>query len=156
MPCPTSFDCTCCPSAVMSCHARRCLTVRVVQGYYCHATPDIVRPCVQSKGSDIMPRPMSFHHVCCPKAVMSCHARRCRPCVLSKSVHVMPRPTSSDHACSPRAVMSCHARRCRPCVLSKGGNVIPRLISSDRVCRPKAVMACHARLRLTVSVVQRR
>ena len=49
-------------------------TICAVQGRLCHATPDIVQPCVLSKGGDVMPRPTSFDHVCCPKAMMSCHA----------------------------------------------------------------------------------
>ena len=55
--------------------------------------PDVLRPCVLSKGSDVMPRPTSSDYVCCPRAVMSCHSRRCRPCVQSKGSNVMPRPT---------------------------------------------------------------
>ena len=73
--------------------------------------PDVVRLCVLSKGGDVMSRPTSFDFVCCPKAVMSCHARRCRPCVQSKGGDVMPRPMLFDRVCCPRAVMSCHARR---------------------------------------------
>ena len=68
-------------------------TVCAVQKRLWHATPDVVRPCVLPKGDDGMPRPTSSDRVCCPKAAMSCHARRCRPCVLSKGGDVMPRPT---------------------------------------------------------------
>ena len=117
--------------------------MRAVQGRLCHAISDVVRLCVLSKGDDFMTRSISSDCVCCPRAVMSCHARRCRVFMLSKGADVMPRPTSfdrvffkggdgmprltsSDRACSPRAVMSCHARRCRPCVQSKGGDVMPR------------------------------
>ena len=113
--------------------------------------PDVVRPCVHSKGGDVMPRPTLFYRVCIPRAVMSCHARCSRLCVLSKGGDVMPRSTSSDRACSPRALISCHAPRrptvcavqgwrwhgtpdvIRPCVLSKGGDGMPRPTSSDRV-----------------------
>ena len=38
--------------------------------------PNVVRPCVQSKGNDNMPRPTSFDCVCCPRAMMVCHATR--------------------------------------------------------------------------------
>ena len=75
MPRPTLFDRVCFPRALMSCHSRR------------------FRPCVLSKGGDVMLRPTSFDRFCCPKAVMSCHARRCRLCVLSKGSDVMPRPS---------------------------------------------------------------
>ena len=110
-----------------------------------------------------MPRLTSFDRVCCPRAFMSCHARRCRPCVLSQGGDVMPRLTLSDRACSPRAVISCHARchstECavqgpwfhatpdviRLSVLSIDGDGMSRLTSSDRVCFLRTVMACHAR-----------
>ena len=78
----------------MSCHARRRPTVCAVQGQCYHATLDVIRLCVQSKGGDVMPHlfvravqgrdvmptPTSFDRVCCPRAVMSCHDR-CRPTV---------------------------------------------------------------------------
>ena len=51
-------------------------TVCAVQGRGCHATPDVVRLCVLSKSNDVMQRPMESDHVCCPMAVMACHARR--------------------------------------------------------------------------------
>ena len=72
---------------------------------------DVVRPCVLSKGGDFTSRPTLFHRVCCPKAVISCHARRCRPCVLSKGGDVMLRPTLFDCVCCLKAMMACHARR---------------------------------------------
>ena len=50
-------------------------TVCGVQGRLFHATPDVVRPSVLSKGGDGMSRPTLLDRVCCPKAVMSCHAR---------------------------------------------------------------------------------
>ena len=64
-----------------------------------------------------MQRPMSLDRVCCPKAMMACHARRCpfviaaqgrlchvtldviRPFVLFKGDDGMPRPTSFDRVC---------------------------------------------------------
>ena len=105
MPRQMSFDHVCFPKAIMACHARRRSTVCAVQRRLCHATPDVVRPCVLPKGGDVMPCPMSSDHACCPRAEMSCHAQSCRPCVLSKGGDVMPRPMSSDRACSSRAVM---------------------------------------------------
>ena len=191
MPRSTSSDRVCCPRAMMSCQARRCRscvlpncddgmphpklpTVCAVQGRRCHATPDIVRPCVLSKGEDVMPCLMSSDCVCCPKAMMSCHARRCRPCVRSKGGDVMPHVMLSDCACSPRAVMSCHARRrstkyvfqeqgwhatpdvVRPCVQCKDGDGMSCPTSFERVRCPKVVMSCHAQRRLTVCAAQRR
>ena len=57
MPRLTSFDRVCCLKAEMSCQARCSLTVCAAQGRSCHATPDVVRQCVQSKGGDVMPCP---------------------------------------------------------------------------------------------------
>ena len=74
MPHQTSFDRLCCPKAVMA------------------VTPDVVKPCVQSKGFDVMPRPASIDRVCCPREVMSCHVRLC---VLFKGGDGMPRLTLS-------------------------------------------------------------
>ena len=79
MPHRTSFDCMCSPKAVMECHARRLSTVCALQRQLFHVTPDVVRPCLPSKGYDGMPRPTSFGHVCNQKAVMSCHDRRNLP-----------------------------------------------------------------------------
>ena len=74
-----------------------------------------------------MSRPTLFDRVCCPKAVMACHALRrstlfaihgllwhappdvVRSCVLPKGDDGMPRPTSIDCVCCTKAVMSCHA-----------------------------------------------
>ena len=123
-----------------------------VQGLLWHAPPDVVRSSVLPKGNDGTPRLTSFDRVCCTKAVMSCHARRCRPCVLSKGSDVMPRPKSSDRALSPMAVISCHARRrhvvfCPMAVMSCHDR--PR-------CSPRAMISFHAPHRPTVGAVQGR
>ena len=150
---PTSFNCVCCPKTVMSCHAQRRLIVCAVQGRLCHATPNVVRLCLRSKGGDVMPRPMSSHRECSPRAVMSCHARHRSPCVLSKGGDIIPRLTLPIVVLS-KGVMSCLANVVRPCVQSKGGDVMPYLTSFDRVCCPRAVITCHARRRQTVCAVQ--
>ena len=120
-----------------------------------------------------MPRPTSFDRVCCPKAAMSCHARRCRPCVQSKGDNVMPRPTlmavvlSKGGDVMPRSTLTTmcvvqgqwyHATLdvVRSCVLPKGDDGMPRASSFDCVCCPMAMMAYHARRRPTVSAAQRR
>ena len=46
----------CCPRAVMVCYTRRRLTMLAIQERRCHATPDVVLPCMLSKGGDGMPR----------------------------------------------------------------------------------------------------
>ena len=72
---PDDVDRAYCPKGMMAFHTRRHSTVFAVQGRRWHATPDAVRPFVLPKGDDGMPRPMSYDLVCCPKAVMTCHAR---------------------------------------------------------------------------------
>ena len=54
MPHPTSFDRVCCPTPLMSCHARR------------------FRPCVLSKGGDVMPH-LTLLTVCAIQERL-CHA----------------------------------------------------------------------------------
>ena len=117
----------------MSCNARCHHIVCVVQGRLFHATPNVA------------------DRVCSPRAVMSCHARRCRLFVLSEGGDVTtssyrvrcPRAVISCHAdvadrvCCPRAVMSCHTRRCRTCLLSKGGDITPHPTSSDCAVQSK-------------------
>ena len=76
MPCLMMFDRVCCPKVMLACHARRRSTVCAVQRRSWHVTPDVVRPCLPSMGYYGMPRPMLFDCVCCPKAIMACHARR--------------------------------------------------------------------------------
>ena len=132
-------------------------TLYAVQGWGCHAMPDVVRLCVLSKSGDVMPRP-TLPTMC------AVQGRWCNAtpdvvllCVQSKGGDVKPRPTSFDIVCHLRAMMECHARRrstvCAvsrrrcyakpdvvwPCVLPKGGDVMPLPTSSDRV------MSCHAR-----------
>ena len=72
--------------------------------------PDVVLPCVLSKGGDGMPRSTSSDRLCVPKAMLECHARcRSSVCVLSQGVEGMSRSTSFDRVSRPRAVMACHA-----------------------------------------------
>uniref|UniRef100_A0A494GA82 Uncharacterized protein n=1 Tax=Solanum lycopersicum TaxID=4081 RepID=A0A494GA82_SOLLC len=132
VPWPTSFDLLCCPRAVISCQARHRLTVCAFQARLCHATPDVIRPCVLSKGGgDGMPRPTSFDRVCHQWAMMAYDARR--------------RLTMSA---TPRAVMACHAR-CRPISLFSELDVFLPVHDEliNRLRCPKAMMAWHARRR---------
>ena len=104
-----------------------------------------------------MPCLTSFYRVCCPTAMMACHARHSTVCA-AKGDDVMQRPMLFNCVCCPKAVMSCHARRrptlrdaqrhrwhatpdvVRPCVLPKGDDGMPRLTLFDR--------------RLTVFIIQ--
>ena len=58
------------------CEARRCLTVCAVQGRRWHVMPDEVRLYVLSKVDDGMQRLTLSDHVCSPRTMMACHARR--------------------------------------------------------------------------------
>ena len=89
----------------------------------------------------VQARPTTADRLCCPRAMMACHARRrptvyavkgrrwhatpdvVRPCVLQKGEDGMPRPTPFDRVCCPKAMMAC----------------MPRPTSFDRVCCPKAM-----------------
>ena len=145
--CPTSSYRVCYPRSVMACHARRHLTMCDVLGRRWHATPDVVRPCVLPKGGDGMPRPTSSDRVCCPRAMMTCHARR------RSTVSASPKAMMECHA---RRHLAIHARRCSTVCAAKGDDGMARPTSSDRVCCPKAMMACHAGRRPTVCAAQRR
>ena len=72
MPRPMSSDRVCFPKAVITFKARRRSTVcpEAVMAYNARRC----RPCVLSNGGDVMLRLTSFDRVCCPRAVMSCHA----------------------------------------------------------------------------------
>ena len=127
MPRPTSFDRVCSPKAVMDCHVRCRSTVCALQRRLFHVTPDVVRSCLLSRVYDGMPRRMSFGRVCCPKAMMACHARRrsivCavkRWCVIHdrRNLTVCPYQGRLCHA-TPDIVISY--------VQSMGGSIMPRL-----------------------------
>ena len=66
------------------------------KGDYSITMPNVVRPCMQSKGDDNMQSPTSSEWVCCPRAMMVCQAQ----CywtlsMLFKRDDGLPRPTSS-------------------------------------------------------------
>ena len=69
--------------AMITCYTRRHLSMCVVQGRPWHSIPNIVRPCVMPKDHDGMPRLTQSYHVCCPRAMISCHAW-CHPTVCEK------------------------------------------------------------------------
>ena len=76
MPRSTSFDRVCFPKAIMACDTRRRSAVCAVQTRLCHATPDVIIPCVLSKGGFCHATLDVADRVCSPRAVMSCDARR--------------------------------------------------------------------------------
>ena len=118
-----------------------------------HATPDIVRPCMLSKGDDGMPCPTSSDRVCCPRAMRKCHTPH-RQCVSHKGNNDMPCLMSYDRMCFPRAMWACHGLRCRIVCVVQGDDNMPHTTSSYHVCYPMAMITFHARHRQTVYAAQ--
>ncbi|TMW85119.1 hypothetical protein EJD97_023746 [Solanum chilense] len=54
-----SSDHVFCPMSMMACYVQSHPTMCAAQGPYGHATYDVIRSCVLSKGNDNMPRPTS-------------------------------------------------------------------------------------------------
>ena len=126
------------PRAMMECHTRHRWFICVVQEGWWHSMPDIIRPCVITKGDNGMPRLTSFVYVCSPRAMIMCHAQHrltvcvakeiwwheklnvVRPCVLSNGNYGIPRPTSSIYVCNLRALKSFHTRHCPILCLIQG------------------------------------
>ena len=61
--------------------------------------PDIVGLCVLPKHDDGMQGLMSSDHVCCPKALMTCHAQRRLTVRVVQEGGFMTRPTLFDRVC---------------------------------------------------------
>ncbi len=118
------------PRAMMSGHARRCLNMRVVQELWWHAMPNVVRHFVFSKGNDWKLHPISSYCMCCPRDMITFHAR-CRPCV--SAIQGQWR-----HA-KPNFI--------QPCVFSKGYDDLPHPKSSNRVYCPRDMITWHTRRR---------
>uniref|UniRef100_A0A3Q7J7I9 Uncharacterized protein n=1 Tax=Solanum lycopersicum TaxID=4081 RepID=A0A3Q7J7I9_SOLLC len=78
----------CCKIAMMDCHVRRQSTACAAQMPFGHATPDVFRSCVLSKGDDNLPRLMSSDCMCCLMYTMAC--------LPSKGRTGMPRTTPYD------------------------------------------------------------
>ncbi len=101
-----------CPRAMMACQAKSRLTMCAVQGPLFHAMLDKNRPCVYYKGDDGTSCPTSSDLVCCPRNMMTGHAR-CRSTVCVVQVlWCKPRLTSSDHVCCPMATQAFHTQHC--------------------------------------------
>ena len=75
IPRPTSSDRMYCPKEMMACQAQHFQTVYPTQSPCIHATPNVIRLCVQSKGDDEMSRPTSSDCVCCLMAIMAFNDR---------------------------------------------------------------------------------
>ncbi|TMW84816.1 hypothetical protein EJD97_024314 [Solanum chilense] len=59
----------------MECQSRRRTTVCAAQGQCWHATHDVVRLCLLTKGHAGMPHLTLFDRLCCPRLMMACHAQ---------------------------------------------------------------------------------
>uniref|UniRef100_A0A3Q7FK36 Uncharacterized protein n=1 Tax=Solanum lycopersicum TaxID=4081 RepID=A0A3Q7FK36_SOLLC len=123
MPRLTSFSHVFCSRSMITCHARLCLTVYVVQGRYG------------------IPCSTSSEHVCYPKDMRECEARRCLTvcAVQGRRWHVTPDEVRL-YVLSKSDDNMPHAT----CVLPKDHAGMPRTMSFDRLFFPWAMMACHA------------
>ena len=100
MPCPTSSYCVltkiysrmprptlsgrvCCPTATWACHALYLPTVCSVQGRWWHATPNVVRSCVLSKGNNVVPTRHRLFVCVIKKLWWHDTTNIVRPCMLS-------------------------------------------------------------------------
>ena len=131
--------------------------------------PDVIRPCVSSKGYSGMPCSTLPDRECSLSAIMEFHSQRhltvydvqgtcCHAtsnvilmCVHSKGDDGMPHATSSIYVCSPRMLMACHSRaRSTVCVLQ--GILLHSTpdVARPCVCSQRAMMSCHAHHRLTM------
>ncbi len=179
MPCPMSSYHVCSQRTIMACHVwhrpsvfavqgammvyhtwlRQ--TVYVVQGPWWHAMTDIVCLYVQSKDNNGILWPSSTHLVCCPRAMITCHALRVQSWLLSKGYNVNPRMTFFYRLYLRRATKACHAGLLstvcvvqgwwwnttiigfRPCVTFTRDDWTTRPSSFIHVCSKRAIMACH-------------
>ncbi len=134
---PTSFDRPCCIIAIITCHARLCLTVCVVKQIWLHAIIDVVRLRVLSKGYDRLPYPTLSDWRWWPRAKMSRYRRCCLTAHIVKRIwwHAMPDDVFM-------------------CVQFKGDDSIPRPSLSDCVSCPRTMMTCHAWSRPNMCVVE--
>ena len=145
---------------MMACYARLHSTIYAVQGRSSHATPCVIRACVQSKIDNGMQ--CRRHPTVCTilKAMMTFNARRRSTVCYAKGddsiaihnivrwgVHSMvddnmARSTLSNCECCPRAMMVCHAR-CYSTLsmLFKGDDGLPRQTSFDRMFLTRSMMA---------------
>ncbi len=109
-----------------------------------------------------MPRPTSFYHVCCPRDIMSYHARSppimCAfkglwwhamreivwSCVLSKRIDEMTRPILSYPMCFPWARMTCQAQHNSfLCIVQGGwGHLRPDIIRTPVLFKGYDWMPC--------------
>ena len=140
----------------------------VPKGDYSITMPNVVRPCMQSKGNDNMQSPTSSEWVCCPRAMMVCQAQYYWTLsMLFKRDDGLPRPTSSTvcfgqgpgwnaspYVLQQYMLSKCDdaiPRRSHPTVSAVEGQVLPngddgiaRMISSHHVCCTMAMMASHS------------
>ena len=113
--------------------------------------PDIIRPCMVSNRDDGMPRPRLSDRVCCPRAMMACHAQHLSTrCMLSKSNDGIHARRILTMCIGQRTLLHATPDILRSCILSKGDDVMRRLTSSHRVCCPRLIdcqmtsgVSCH-------------
>ena len=109
-----SFDRVFCPRSMITCHARRRLTLYVFQGWWLHVFPDGIRPFLMPKRHAGMPCLTSSDRVWSPKMLIAWHAQCLLPLCAVQGIWL--------HA-TPDVIW--------PCVLSKGNDNKPHATSSD-------------------------
>ena len=92
-------------------HARRSPTVCAAQRPCWHATPNVVRPLVLSKGNNGIYYPMSFDRVCYTREMIACPPDVIHLCVQYKFDDGMPRRHRLTMCVFQRAMMELNARR---------------------------------------------
>ncbi|TMW81075.1 hypothetical protein EJD97_012177 [Solanum chilense] len=94
----------------MASHALCCPTMCIFNGVLWHATLDVVRLFVQSKGDDGCNMRRRATVCAIQKILWHSSPDVVRRCVLSKGDDGMQCPTSFDCACFPKTMMACHVR----------------------------------------------
>ncbi|TMW80697.1 hypothetical protein EJD97_016477, partial [Solanum chilense] len=115
-------------------------TVCAAKGPCWHVTPNVVRPCVLSKGNDGIKYPTSSDRVCCMRVMMTCHVDVVPPCVLLKGDDSIDMP-NVIRPCGDDVITTTNVVRL--CVLHNCDDGMPLPTSSVRICSPKVMMACH-------------
>ena len=133
-------------------------------------TPNIVRPCLMSKGYIDLPSPALPKYVCCPRSMMACQAQRCLTMYTVQGQWWYTTPNVVWPYMLSKGDYLCHADIVFTCVQSKRDDGMQCPTSFIHVCYTRLMMSfldwhhptlfvvqwlwleCHARCDSTVSV----
>ncbi len=127
----------CCQMSMIVCHAWHRSTVCSFQQIFSNATPNVIQPCLLSKGYVDLPRIKWSYSLWCPRTMMECHTR-CRPTMCLMKWQWLNN--------TPNFIWQY--------LLSKVDDDIKRSRSYNRVCCPRAFIECHTGDRPTVCAFQ--